>query len=369
LSLIEIARLTDPQRTALDAYGRRWAQVRLSTSTTGDRAAAEAGVAKAYAAAGLPPPHEVVWTASPRQLANSWVRLRHTAGENVRSSVVDTVFRKAEAAADRAVGLSVRLALAGEPRLARVPAFCSSIDEAVHRGCERIRPPLRRRLAELFKLPHRQTRLAFASSSFSFQTSALLGALEYLHDVCGLHRQAGGLAGLWQIAPEASWILPHERICWLSDRPDVIRQDARGRLHSAKGPALRYRDGWSAYAWKGVLIPSWIIERPELLGVRTISAAHDPQIRRCMIDILTPERFIAAGGAHRVSQDETGILWRQRWRWEAWAAVEVVNGSAEKDGTRKRYFLQVPANMRSPREAVAWTYGLSEQRYRPIVRT
>ena len=66
-----------------------------------------------------------------------------------------------------------------------------------------------------------------------------------------------------------------------------------------------------------------------------------------MIEILTPERFIAQGGAYRIAQDETGVLWRQRWRWEAWAAVEVINGTPEPDGTHKRYFLQVPANMRS----------------------
>ena len=148
-----------------------------------------------------------------------------------------------------------------------------------------------------------------------------------------------------------------------------MRQDARGRLHCADGPAVTYPDGWSAYAWKGVLVPAWIIERPQLVNVRTIGAAQDPQVRRCMIEVMTPERFIREGGAYRISQDETGILWRQRWRWEAWAAVEVINGTPEPDGAHKHYFLQVPANMRSAREAVAWTYGLSEQRYRPTVRT
>jgi hypothetical protein len=368
LSLIEVARLTDAQRAQLDAYGQRWAQVRLS-APPGDRAAAEAGVAKAYAAASLPPPSEIIWACGPQEMASSWVRLRQAAGENVKSLVGDMVCRKAEAAADRAVGLGVRLALAGEPRLARVPAFCSSIDEAVHRHCERVRPPLPRRFADLLAFPKRRGRLAFASISFSFQTAALLGALQYLHDVAGLQRQTSGLAGLWEIAPHASWMIPHERVCWLADRPQLIRHDARGRLHSAKGPALVYGDGWTAYAWKGVLVPSWIIDRPERLSVRAISAAHDPQIRRCMIEVFTPERFIAEGGAYKVSHDETGVLWRQRWRWEAWAAVEVINGSPEADGTRKRYFLQVPANMRSAREAVAWTYGLPEQRYRPVVRT
>jgi len=47
----------------------------------------------------------------------------------------------------------------------------------------------------------------------------------------------------------------------------------------------------------------------------------------------------------------------------------VVNGSPEPDGTFRHYFLQVPATVRSAREGVAWTYGLTEHRYRLAVRT
>jgi hypothetical protein len=367
LSLIEVARLSDLQRAKLGEYGQRWGELRSSTAPC-DRKAAEAGVEMAYAAAGLSPPREIVWGGGPFEIASAWARLRNTAGDNVRAQVVDHMCRKAEAAVDRAVGLAVRVALAGEQRLARVPQFCASIEEAVHRACERLRPHLRTRFASLFT-PHRRGRASFAASAFAFHSAPSLGALEYFHDVCDLRRQTAPLAGLWQIAKNAAWMLPHTHICWLAERPDAVRRDARGRLHAADRPALSYPDKWSAYAWKGVLVPRWIIERPELVTVRTIGAAQDPQIRRCMIEILTPERFIAQGGAYRVAQDEAGVLWRQRWRWEAWAAVEVLNGTPEADGTRKRYFLQVPANMRSAREAVAWTYGLPEQRYRPVVRT
>jgi hypothetical protein len=367
LSLIEVARLSDLQREKLGEYGRRWSDIRNATAPC-DRAAAEAGVANAYAAAGLPPPREIVWCGGPVEIAVSWARSRNGAGDNMRAEVIDHVCRRAEAAVDRAVGLAVRVALAGEPRLTRVPAFCASIEEAVHRDCERVRPQLRVLLASLFA-SQRLRRLSFPSSACAFPSAAVLGALEYFHDVCGLERQTGALAGLWQIAKQASWMLPHRDVCWLAERPKVVRQDARGRLHCADGPAVSYPDGWAAYAWKGVLVPPWIIERPEFVNVRTVGAAHDPQVRRCMIEVMTPERFVREGGAYRISQDETGILWRQRWRWEAWAAVEVINGTPEPDGTHKHYFLQVPANMRSAREAVAWTYGLPEQRYRPAVRT
>ncbi len=367
MSLIEVARLTDAQRAEIGTYAQRWSLLR-SSSAACDRAAAEAGVVRAYRAVGLPAP-SVVWCAGPWEMANAWVRARAFAGDNVRARVVDYLCRKSEAAIDRAVGLAVRVALATEPRLMRVPPFCASIDEAVHRDCDRVRPRLRTRLARFFMLPQRTLSLSFAASSFSCHSAPALGTLEYLHDVCGLQRHTEALEGLWQVAKNAGWMLPHERLCWLAERPQVVHHDDRGRLHFPKGPAVRYGDGWTAYAWKGVLVPRWIIERPELISVRAIGAALDPQVRRCMIEILTPERFIAEGGAYRVAQDETGTLWRQRWRWEAWAAVEVVNGTPEPDGKHKHYFLQVPANMRSAREAVAWTYGLPEQRYRPSVRT
>jgi hypothetical protein len=368
LSLIEVARLSEPQRAALATHGDRWARLRQSTAP-GDRAEAEDGVRKAYAAAGLAPPRQIAWGGGPCEIARQWVRARGKTGESVRQLVVDMVRRRAEAAVDRAIGLAVRTALIDEPRLSRLPPFCATIDEEVLSACERVRPPLRTRLRGLVTLSSLRSPPSFAASSFGVHSVPVLGVLEYLHDVCDLRSHTRSLAGLWQIARNASWMVAHEDICWLSDRPARLEIDANGRLHRANGPALSYRDGWSIYAWKGIAVPEWIIERPELIDVRRISTALDPQVRRCMIDIFTPARFVAEGGALRVSQDETGVLWRQRWRWEAWTAVEVTNGSPEPDGTYKHYFLQVPATVRSAREGVAWTYGLPEQRYRPIVRT
>ena len=241
MSLIEIARLADPQREKLGEYGQRWSELRSSTAPC-DRAAAETGVEKAYAAAGLSPPRDIVWGGGPLEIANACARSRDSAGEAVRPQVVDHVCRKAEGAVDRIVGLGVRMALAAEPRLARVPQFCASIDEAVHRDCERVRPKLRARFASLFTRD-RLGRASFASSAFALHSASSLGTLEFFHDVCDLQRQTGALSGLWQVAKNASWILPHRHVCWLAERPRVVRQDARGRLHAADGPAVGYPDG------------------------------------------------------------------------------------------------------------------------------
>jgi hypothetical protein len=368
LSRTEVGALSDAQRADLTAYGARWNALRQSTEPP-EIEAATAAVAQAYAAAGLAPPRDIVWEDGPSQLAMSWSRRRHLAGANLRTKIVDEVRRKAELSVDRAIALSVRMALTSEPGLARLPSYCATIDEALLRLGERALPILPLRLIDLFSLSWRRSRASFAAGGFSLQSAPWLGSLQYLHDVCGLVRQTAPAAGLWELARSAVWIAPHERICWLIRRPTLIRVDAGGRLHCADGAALRFGTDTTVYAWKGIIIPARLIERPDLIDARAIDAAHDPQIRRCMIDILTPQKFIEQGGAQRVSEDDTGILWRQRWRWEAWAAVEVINGTPEPDGTHKHYFLQVPPTCRTPREAVAWTYGLSERQYRPSVRT
>ncbi len=178
------------------------------------------------------------------------------------------------------------------------------------------------------------------------------------------------LSALSTIVSNSGWFVPHEHACWICERPEVLNIDPGVRLHSSNGPALRYRDGLEFYAWKGVIVPAWIINSPEAITVGRIARERDPFVRRCMIEVMTPARFIASGGARITSRDDAGTLWAFASGLDTWAAVEVVNGTPEADGSRKHYYLQVPPEMRSARQAVAWTYGLSEAEYAGLgVRT
>lgn len=195
-----------------------------------------------------------------------------------------------------------------------------------------------------------------------------LGACEYVRNVLGLKDETAALLGLSQVAASAGWLQPHRQTCWLAERPVLLRGDARDCLHNAWGPALRYPDGWSVWAWRGVEVPRWVVAHPERITLAAIDDQTNVQLRRCMIEIMTPQRYVALGGATRVAEDETGVLWRRIWPGtDAWAAVEVINATAEPDGARRHFFLQVPATMRTAREAVAWTYGLPVKAYSRLV--
>lgn len=371
--------LSHEQQESLTRHRSRWLEM-LASEHAVDRQAAEDGVNHAYRAADLCPPKRIVWCDGPREMALRWreeavaatakgsAKGPARAGVNVRNAVIDAMFSRTVAAVERACGRSLRQAVAEGMRLGRpgplsaavVAATLQAIDEPVARPLLRLRWWGGRRGGSGYF-----NRSTFRDSGYSPHELGWLGAYQYLHDSCGVVEATRPLSGLWQIAGNAGWIVPHENICWLSERHHVLKADTNNeRLHCATGPALAYRDGLTVHMWKGVPIPGSLTENPSRITARTIDRELDPVVRRCMIDIITPERYIAMGSAVRISQDDTGTLWRKLWwGFDAWAAVEVVNGTPEPDGTRKHYYLQVPPTVRTAREAVAWTYGLSESQY------
>lgn len=369
MSRIELDQLSPEQLALLPQYHARWERVRVST-VRADRAAAEAGTVAAYRAAGLAAPERIIWCDGPIDVARSCADTGlSAAGDNVKVPLVDAVVRQAAYAVDACVSSQVRKRIAATFRAQPTNPISTAVAAAVTLGDPLMRE---RRFAPFVSIVRRLRgrmlprwmEASFRDSSFSQHDAAALGIFEYLHETCGLHGQTERIMALCRMAANIGWVIPHRRVCWLVERHNVLETDDRGRLHNGKGPVIAFADGWSVYAWKGVLLPSWMIERPHEITATRIDRERDAIVRRCMIDIMTPERFIHEGDAYCVSEDETGMLWTKTWTaWDAWAAVQVQNGTPEPDGTYRQYFLQVPPTVRSARQAVAWTYGLTEHEY------
>ena len=75
-------------------------------------------------------------------------------------------------------------------------------------------------------------------------------------------------------------------------------------------------------------------------------------------------------GAKLIHTDETGALYRKDLTEdEPLVVVHVVNSTPEPDGEAKKYMLRVPPTITKAREAVAWTFGLKPNEYRPEIET
>lgn len=353
----------------LQRYRQRWVQS-LRETAPADRVTAEDGVRQAYARAGLKPPEEIIWGRSPMEIERSRKDIWYARppGRSVKFQVLDSPIVTALKAVRRTPPQTWSSAV---PAFAfRTSVAMTTAEAAISRAVERVHWRFSACLQAL--VPSRgQQRAPFSSFEETrwaqYDHRDGLGLCEFAHDVLGQSEETAALEGLWAVALNAGWMLPHERVCWLSERWEVCNVDGNGRPHSPTGPALAFRDGWRAYFWKGVEVPSWVIEEPERITYRHVDRERNPFVRRCMIEIMTPERYIASGAPHVVAADQMGILWRREWSFvDVWAAVEVVNGTPGPDGKHQQYYLQVPGHMRTPLEAVAWTYGMSPEAYAAI---
>lgn len=178
-----------------------------------------------------------------------------------------------------------------------------------------------------------------------------------------------------QIASSAGpwWAL--ERLAIVCERPLVLQIDARGWLHNESGPAIAYPDGSESWAWHGTWVPAEVLKNPDWITPESIARMPNIEIRRVMTERFGIERLVRDSGARLKAEDPAGRLWETNWTVDGLGYprpatfVEVENSTPEPDGTRKHYFIRVPPDMHTAKEAVAWTFELGEVEYSPAMET
>ena len=325
----KIEKLTPKQIARFPEFRERWTKIGLCTDPA-DRPRAEAAIHESYRAAGLQPPRKIVWCGSPlsQGLTRAIIldkKLMPSVGDSVRASVWDSVWASVGASVGDSVGASVR----------------ASVRDSV------------------------------GDSVYGQHDASWLAFYRYFKEVLQLDDQTRKLAGLWELAQGAGWALPHANICWVSERHNVLVRDDRGRLSNLAGPACAYPDGWAIYAVHGVRVPADVIETAADKFTRErILEEPNAEIRRVLIERVGHERFLSLTEAKPIHDDRCGKLYRINLpNDEPIVLIEVVNSTPEPEGYFKHYFLRVPPQIATAREAVAWTFGMKAQEYLPGVET
>ncbi len=139
-----------------------------------------------------------------------------------------------------------------------------------------------------------------------------------------------------------------EQCVVVSDFPTILSFDAENRSHGENGPSVAWSDGSALYHHHGVRVPSWIKENPEQITAHDILTQQNAEIRRSMLEIMTPANFVAQADAKVVDTD-ADMYGRPRRLLrvdlpdpeEDIVMVEVTNSTAEPDGTFRKYLLRV----------------------------
>lgn len=152
----------------------------------------------------------------------------------------------------------------------------------------------------------------------------------------------------------------------MSERPNVLKRDDRGRLHCVTGPALSYPDGWSIYAVHGLWVPEKIIEQKDKITTKDIDTETNQEIRRILLDFYGMERYFRQSSPKLVSRDSFGELYRKTYPdQDVVQFVKVRNSTPEPDGSQKFYFLFTDREVKTAHEAVARSFGMRPEEYQP----
>ena len=356
----KIESLTPAQVAKFPEYIERWTDIGLSTLPA-DRGAAEAAIADMYRQGGLSPPEKIVWCGSPlsqgltraiildkKALENLGASVWASAGDSVWASVKASVWASVKASVWASVRDSVGDSVRDSVRDSVGASVWASVGDSVW------------------------------DSAYGSQDASLLALYRFFYEVCALTEQTRKLNGLWELSQSAGWALPHKNICWVSERHNILTRDDRGRLHSLSGPACAYPDGWAIYAFHGVRVPQFVIERPREISVATIEKEANAEIRRVMIErykhgegVHGGAAYIVDAGGKRLDHDERfGTLWHRDVKDdEPIRMIEVINSTREPTGEFKRYWLRVPPTVNTAHEAVAWSFGKTIKDYMPQIET
>jgi hypothetical protein len=168
----------------------------------------------------------------------------------------------------------------------------------------------------------------------------------------------------------------------ISELPEIYCDD-RGNFHRDNGLAIEWPNSTGFYFSHGVRVPDFIITNPEKISIEGIQHEGNAEVRRVMIQKMGWDRWLRDSGAKPIHSDDFGTLyriqvevkvrdefsWRDPEREESICLVKVTNSTPEPDGSFRDYILRVPPDMRRAKQAIAWTFGLSEDQYRPEMQT
>jgi hypothetical protein len=146
-------------------------------------------------------------------------------------------------------------------------------------------------------------------------------------------------------------------------KPTLVELDAQGRLHSATGPCIQYRDGWSIYAWHGGHVPEKVILHPEHVTWEDLVGRQNGETRRAIRERLGFARFIELVGGNQIDtgrqSDQVGGGWTP-------PCPKIVRGQQQLTPEQEAYAREFA---RERLAAVLSTTAIDEQEAETYLRT
>lgn len=204
--------------------------------------------------------------------------------------------------------------------------------------------------------PSKSRNEIFNEMGYGSMDISWLSLYKFFIEVVGLDLKK--ITGLLELANHTGWYNAYEDIVVFQHRPEYIKFDEDNRLHCETGPAIRYRDGYSVYAWHGVRVPAEWIENKESLTAEVALTWENVEQRRCAAEILGWESVIKELNPTIIDSDPDPMIGDL-------LEVNIPDIGTErfirvKCGTGRYFCLPVPPETKTALSGNSWTYGVEE---------
>ena len=122
-----------------------------------------------------------------------------------------------------------------------------------------------------------------------------LSRWDYYRRVLGFFKETDKLTSIFELVKQCEWVIPCKNICFISERPTVIRLDNSNKPHCEDGPAISYSDGWSIYADHGVHTLKEVITDPDGFALAELKQMSFPEVK-IILKKIGVEKFMSLLG-------------------------------------------------------------------------
>lgn len=140
-------------------------------------------------------------------------------------------------------------------------------------------------------------------------------------------------------------------------------------LHHENLPSLAWDQRFQLFYWKGVEVPRKLIEAPDLIQKSDLTKIRNAEVRRCFQEKLGSARFASFFDLVQIDSDRD--LQGNMQRLYRSANIDILAkehlqfAEVTCPSTGRIYFLSVPPDITNVWEAVAWTFGKTQDEYKP----
>ena len=177
----------------------------------------------------------------------------------------------------------------------------------------------------------------------------------------------------------AGWVFAFADVAYICDRAFIRTETRAGSmdtrfavrertvLHSDEGPAVSYSDGFVRWMWSGVPVaPEIITTPPDQITLDMVLAQNNSESLSALLARAGPQIW----NDHRViviDRDRDGANDRRLVQLELRRRTVLVYLLVTCPSTGRHYALSVPPDCRTCGQAAAWTFGMTQSEYAPLI--